>query len=103
MPVLIQFNRGTEAGIPTLSAGEPAFTTDTYKLFVGDGTTNHEIAGGLVIGTDVQAWAATLDTLAAVTPVADGTYTVGARLTPGGTDGTITTVGGLITAITEAT
>ncbi len=194
MPVPIQLNRGAEAGIPTLASGEPGWTTDTFKLFVGDGATNHQIgdalvsgtlaqfaattsaslAGvisdetgtgllvfndsptfvtptlgaatatsingvtitgsgtldidtftltltgnadvegtntgdqtaaslGLVIGTDVQAWDAQLDTLAAVTPVADGTYTVGYRLTPGGTDGTITTSGGLITAITEAT
>ncbi len=36
-------------------------------------------------------------------PVANGTYTVGARLTPAGTDGTITTAGGIITAITQAT
>lgn len=36
--------------------------------------------------------------------VADGTYTVGARLTPiTGTDGTITVKGGIITAITQAT
>lgn len=38
-----------------------------------------------------------------ITPVADATYTVGARLTPGGTDGTITTVKGIITAVTQAT
>lgn len=41
--------------------------------------------------------------VAGATPVADGTYTVGARLTGGGTDGEITVVGGIITAITEAT
>lgn len=35
--------------------------------------------------------------------VANGTYTVGARLTPSGTDGTITITGGIITAITQAT
>jgi hypothetical protein len=36
-------------------------------------------------------------------PVADGTYVVGARLTPSGNDGTITTKGGIITAIQPAT
>lgn len=36
-------------------------------------------------------------------PVADGTYTVGARLTPSGTDGTITVKGGIITAVQQAT
>lgn len=48
----IQFYRGAEAGIPTLAAGEPGFTTDTKKLFVGDGTTNHEIGSAY---TDEQA------------------------------------------------
>lgn len=93
MPVTIQLRRGVEGSLPALASGEPAWTTDTLRLFVGDGATNHA----------VQMWSASLDALAAVTPVADGTYTVGARLTPGGTDGTITTSGGLITAITEAT
>lgn len=38
-----------------------------------------------------------------ITPVADGTYTVGAALTGGGTVGTITTVNGIITAVQQAT
>lgn len=42
----IQLRRGLEANLPTLDAGEPAFTTDSYKLFIGDGSTNHEIGGG---------------------------------------------------------
>jgi len=41
----IQFNRGAEAGLPTLASGEPGWTTDTHKLFIGDGATNHEIGG----------------------------------------------------------
>lgn len=36
-------------------------------------------------------------------PVIDGTYTIGSRLTPGGSDGTITVKGGIIIAISEAT
>lgn len=40
---------------------------------------------------------------AGATPVANGTYTVGAKLTGGGTNGTITVSGGIITAITQAT
>lgn len=36
-------------------------------------------------------------------PVADGTYTVGSRLTPTGNDGTITIKGGIITAVQQAT
>jgi len=42
----IQLRRGTEASIPTLAAGEPGFTTDSFKLFIGDGASNHEIGGG---------------------------------------------------------
>ena len=38
--------RGVEGSLPTLVAGEPGFTTDTKKLFIGDGTQNHQIAGG---------------------------------------------------------
>jgi len=34
---LIQFKRGLVAGIPSGSAGEPLFTTDTKKLHVSDG------------------------------------------------------------------
>ncbi len=36
-------------------------------------------------------------------PVADGTYTVGSKLLPAGSNGTITIKGGIITAIQEAT
>lgn len=41
--------------------------------------------------------------VAGTPPVTDGTYTIGARLTPSGTDGTITVQGGIITSIQEAT
>lgn len=47
---------------------------------------------GLVIGSAVQAYSARLTTLSGVTPIADGPHTVGSN--------TITTSGGLITAIT---
>ena len=49
MPNIIKIKRGTEANLPTLEAGEEAFTTDTYKLFVGDGTTNHQVGGDDVV------------------------------------------------------
>lgn len=41
MPTKIQFKRGLNENLntATLSAGEPAFVTDTGKLYVGDGTT----------------------------------------------------------------
>ena len=40
----IQIRRGIKANLPTLSAGEPAFCTDTNQLFVGNGSTNIEYA-----------------------------------------------------------
>lgn len=46
----IQFYRGAESGLPTLAAGEPAFTTDSFKFFIGDGSTNHEIGGSVSDG-----------------------------------------------------
>ncbi len=40
----IQFKRGNESGIPALNPGEPGFTTDTEKLYVGN-------SGNKVLGT----------------------------------------------------
>lgn len=37
---LIKIKRGSEAGIPTLAFGELGFTTDTKKLFIGNGVGN---------------------------------------------------------------
>ena len=66
----IQFYRGPLAGLPTLAAGEPAFTTDTYQFYIGDGAANHEIGAGssytdeeaqdavgtILTDTDTVAW-----------------------------------------------
>lgn len=41
--VKLQIRRGPESQLPTLDVGEPAITTDTYKVFVGDGAVNHEL------------------------------------------------------------
>jgi hypothetical protein len=40
----IQLKRGLVSDLPTLSAGEPAFTTDTNNVYVGNGTTNIQLA-----------------------------------------------------------
>jgi len=40
---LIKIKRGQEANLPILNEGEFAFTTDTHKVFIGDGTNNHRI------------------------------------------------------------
>ena len=38
--------RGPAAGLPTdLEEGEPAYTTDSKKLYLGDGTTNPILIG----------------------------------------------------------
>ena len=42
--VTLQFKRGPEASIPSLSSGEPGVTTDTEKLFVGMPSGNTEMA-----------------------------------------------------------
>ena len=39
----IQIKRGLNANLPVLTAGELAFSTDTFQLHIGDGTLNHEI------------------------------------------------------------
>ena len=44
MSNIVKFTRGPVASLPTLNAGEPAFTTDTHKVYVGDGATNYLLA-----------------------------------------------------------
>lgn len=44
MSNIVKFNRGPVASLPTLNSGEPAFTTDTHKVYVGDGATNYLLA-----------------------------------------------------------
>jgi hypothetical protein len=40
MSNVIKFKRGTASGIPTLNDGEPGWTTDTFRLYVGQGSAN---------------------------------------------------------------
>lgn len=40
----IQVRRGANASLPTLSAGEFGFSTDTKQIYIGDGAGNHELA-----------------------------------------------------------
>ena len=39
----IQVRRGGYVSLPTLNSGEFGFTTDSHRLFIGDGAVNHEI------------------------------------------------------------
>ena len=41
----IQLKRGIKSRLSTLSAGEPAFTTDTRELFVGTGSGTVNMSG----------------------------------------------------------
>jgi hypothetical protein len=90
----LRLKKGLAANLPTLAAGEPAFTTDTKKLYIGDGTSNTEI--GSVAGTDAITTAGTAlsksaqtlnhqnygtaGTYAKVTTNAQGHVTAGAAL-----------------------
>ena len=40
----LQLKRGLKANLPTLEAGEPGFTTDEGKLYIGTGSANVELA-----------------------------------------------------------
>ncbi len=39
---IIKIKRGLDTNLPIGLEGEPLFTTDTHRLFIGDGTVNHE-------------------------------------------------------------
>ncbi len=42
MANLIQIRGGLDSAVPTLSAKEFGFSTDAFRLYIGDGTDNHE-------------------------------------------------------------
>jgi hypothetical protein len=50
----LRFKRGLAAGIPTGVAGEPLFTTDTFDLYIGNGTTNTRFQKYIASGTTAQ-------------------------------------------------
>jgi hypothetical protein len=47
----ILFKRGTKINLPMLNTGEPAFTTDTEDIYIGNGTSNIRIAKDSDINT----------------------------------------------------
>lgn len=63
----LQIKRGAEANIPTLATGEPAFSTDTYRAFIGDGTTNRGLLTYNEFATQSIVAAVTASTPASVT------------------------------------
>lgn len=72
----LTFYKGLAATIPILIAGQGGFTTDTYEVYVGDGTTNHRIdfpdaartkLTGIATGADVTDFTNVSSALAAAT------------------------------------
>lgn len=60
MSTKIQLKRGLEQDIPVLSEGEPAFTTDTWKLFIGSKNGNKQVFGGSGnVTPNTQSWVST--------------------------------------------
>ncbi|QJR00872.1 PE-PGRS family protein [Sphingobium yanoikuyae] len=72
---------------PVLKAKEPGLETDTLLVKYGDGATDWNSLPYSAVNLPTI-----LEAIAGATPIADGTHTIGAN--------TITTVSGLITAIT---
>lgn len=69
MSNIVKFTRGPVASLPTLNAGEPAFTTDTHKVYVGDGATNYLLAMASELHTQ------NTDTLLSIATVLDSDHT----------------------------
>ena len=80
-------------------------STATYTLnFTTTANTALTLPTSGTLATQSYVTIANAQANSSITPVADGTYTVGAALTPGvGVNGTITTVKGIITAVQQAT
>lgn len=70
MPNTLQFRRGAVAGLPSLSAGEPGFTTDQFRLYVGSSGGNRLV--GLLHKNDAT-------TAPTVNEDAGDGYSVGSR------------------------
>src|SRR5262245_44775365 len=69
MSTLIQFRRGLESALPaTPASGEPLWTTDTNKLYIGTGASRIQVGGAAY--TDEQAQDAAAAAFAAGTHTA---------------------------------
>jgi hypothetical protein len=61
---IIKFKRGLKVNLPTLGLGEPAFTTDTRKVYVGNGTNNTELTSMLTASATIDFSAINNDSMA---------------------------------------
>jgi hypothetical protein len=92
-------------------AGQELFlNADTYiqasGIFTNVSTNSITASGNIAASGSIEASGnimATAYYTKGTPPVADGTYTMGLKLTPGGVNGTITVSGGIIIAIQQAT
>jgi hypothetical protein len=105
---LIQIKRGAAAGIPALADGEPGFTTDTHRLYVGMAGVNYLVGGPHTHTTaDITDFAAAVSSAvnAAIAAHAADPNAHGDFLTQGEADALYEPIGGGGTAYTadEAT
>jgi hypothetical protein len=56
---LITFKKGAAAGIPTLAAGEPGFTTDTFALYIGTAASGNKLIGPGAATSGNNTWTGT--------------------------------------------
>ena len=103
-PVRVYANPTTHRLLTDTTPGltGPGASTDN-AVVRWDGATGLTVQDSLVLVDDLGNVDATSYSVGGTAPVADGTYTVGAALTGGGDEGTITIKGGIITAVQEAT
>lgn len=104
--------RGNEGNLPLLVAGEAAFTLDSHRLFVGDGTTNWGFWPKTALDTFYNSAYAALGHTHAASAIASGnlniermpaagmTTVITVRNAGGAADCTITVTNGLITGTT---
>lgn len=81
----IKFRRGAKATMPTLAQGEPAYTTDESKVYIGSGTKNIELARAEDVQTQLNAKAdashGTHVTYSTAAPKVAGTASAGSAST----------------------
>lgn len=56
----LQLRRGTKANLPTLASGELGFCTDTKEIYVGDGSANTRVGGGITLTGTLAAGSTSL-------------------------------------------
>lgn len=71
----IQFSRGVVANLPVLEDGEPAWTTDTHVLYIGQSGVNYPIGSGTVTSVALSFPGASFITISGSPVTSSGTLT----------------------------